>query len=321
MYSDTVVRKPLLHNFNVLILMLFIMASIFFYMDLSDTTVAMFLFFLNEDSDTGGSLIRLGSSLIFSISLIAGLVLISFLKNKTQTRVIWSILTLLFLSFFYLFDLSLTFIQSKIWFLITQGLGTTLYISAIAIAISTVIAMVAAIAKLSDNGIAYGIASFYTSLFRGLPLLIQIYLIYVGLPQLGFIIDAVPAGIAALSLCYGAYMTEIFRAGIQSLPRGQWEAARALGLSSGVTLRKIILPQAIPLVIPPIGNQFIAMLKDSSLVSVIGVWELMYLARTTGNQTFQHMEMLITAALIYWMITIMLEVVQAKIEKVYHYAK
>lgn len=321
MYSDTVVRKPLLHNFNVLILMLFIMASIFFYMDLSDTTVARFLFFLNEDSDTGGSLIRLGSSLIFSISLIAGLVLISFLKNKTQTRVIWSILTLLFLSFFYLFDLSLTFIQSKIWFLITQGLGTTLYISAIAIAISTVIAMIAAIAKLSDNGIAYGIASFYTSLFRGLPLLIQIYLIYVGLPQLGFIIDAVPAGIAALSLCYGAYMTEIFRAGIQSLPRGQWEAARALGLSSGVTLRKIILPQAIPLVIPPIGNQFIAMLKDSSLVSVIGVWELMYLARTTGNQTFQHMEMLITAALIYWMITIMLEVVQAKIEKVYHYAK
>lgn len=321
MLSDTVVRKPLLHNFNVLILLLLIMGSMFFYIDLSDTTFAKFLFFINEDAEQSGSFIRLGSSVILSIFIIVGLVLISFLKHKTQTRVIWAVLTLLFFSFFYLFDLSITFIQSKIWFLITQGLGTTLYISVISIIISTIIAMIAAIAKLSDNGIAYGIASFYTSLFRGLPLLIQIYLIYVGLPQLGFVIDAIPAGIAALSLCYGAYMAEIFRAGIQSLPRGQWEAARALGLGPNVILRKIILPQAIPLVIPPIGNQFISMLKDSSLVSVIGVWELMYLARTAGNQTFQHMEMLITAALIYWLITIFLEVIQAKIEKVYHYAK
>jgi len=321
MYSDTVVRKPLLHNFNVLILLLFIIGSMFFYIDLSDTSFARLIFFLNEDGETGGSIVRIGSSIIFSLLLIVGLVLISFLENKTQTRVIWGILTLLFFSFFYLFDLSISFIQSKIWFLITQGLGTTLYISAISIAISTVIAMIAAIAKLSDNGIAYGIASFYTSLFRGLPLLIQIYLIYVGLPQLGFVIDAIPAGIMALSLCYGAYMAEIFRAGIQSLPRGQWEAARALGLGPRVIMRKIILPQAIPLIIPPIGNQFIAMLKDSSLVSVIGVWELMYLARTAGNQTFQHMEMLITAALIYWMITILLEIAQAKIEKAYHYAR
>ena len=183
--------------------------------------------------------------------------------------------------------------------------------------IATVIAIVGAIAKLSNNGFAYAIASFYTSLFRGLPLLLQVYLIYKGLPQLGFMVDAIPSGIAALSLCYGAYMTEIFRAGIQSIPKGQWEASRALGFKSGLILRKIILPQSIPIIVPPTGNQFIAMLKDSSLVSVLGIWELMYLAKTLGQRDFRHMEMLLTAAMIYWGLTIILEMIQARIERKY----
>ena len=177
--------------------------------------------------------------------------------------------------------------------MISKGLFTTIYISAVSIVIATAIAIVGAIAKLSNNGFAYAIASFYTSLFRGLPLLLQVYLIYKGLPQLGFMVDAIPSGIAALSsLCYGAYMTEIFRAGIQSIPKGQWEASRALGFKSGLILRKIILPQSIPIIVPPTGNQFIAMLKDSSLVSVLGIWELMYLAKTLGQRDFRHMEML-----------------------------
>jgi His/Glu/Gln/Arg/opine family amino acid ABC transporter permease subunit len=100
------------------------------------------------------------------------------------------------------------------------------------------------LAKLSSNGIAQGIAHFYTSLFRGLPLLMQIYMIYLGLPQLGYVVDAVPTGIAALSLCYGAYMTEIFRAGIESIPKGQWEAARALGMRPVSVMTRIILPQS-----------------------------------------------------------------------------
>ncbi len=128
-------------------------------------------------------------------------------------------------------------------------------------------------------------------------------------------VDAVPAGITALSLCYGAYMTEIFRAGIQSIPRGQWEASRALGFKFSLIMRKIILPQAVPIIVPPTGNQFIAMLKDSSLVSVLGVWELMYLARTLGQRDFRHMEMLLTAAMIYWALTIVLEVIQARLKK------
>ena len=146
-----------------------------------------------------------------------------------------------------------------------------------------------------------------------------VYLIYLGMPQMGYVVNAVPAGIAALSLCYGAYMTEIFRAGIESISRGQWEGARALGFRFSPTMRMIILPQAVPLIIPPTGNQFIAMLKDSSLVSVIGVWELMFLAKKLGAKTFQHLEMLITVAIIYWMMTIVLETIQARIES--HYRK
>ena len=124
----------------------------------------------------------------------------------------------------------LRLVQRKIGFLITQGVTTTLFISAISIAVATVIALAGAIAKLSRNGVIYGLATFYTSLFRGLPLLMQIYIIYLGLPQVGYVIGAIPAGILALSLCYGAYMTEIFRAGIESIDRGQSEAATALGL-------------------------------------------------------------------------------------------
>ena len=236
------------------------------------------------------------------------------LPLRQQVWLVWGELALLILMFFYSFDLSFAFIQRKLPFLITQGLVTTLYISAVSITIATVLALLGAVAKLSSNGIAQGIAHFYTSLFRGLPLLMQIYMIYLGLPQLGYVVDAVPTGIAALSLCYGAYMTEIFRAGIESIPKGQWEAARALGMRPTSVMTRIILPQSMRVIIPPTGNQFISMLKDSSLVSVVGVWELMYLARTQGQTEFRHIEMMVTASLIYWLISIVLELLQKRIE-------
>lgn len=236
------------------------------------------------------------------------------LPRNWQVVGVWVELFALLMLFFYSFDLSFAFIAKKIGFLISQGVITTLYISVISIAIATVIALVGAIAKLSKNGVIYGFATFYTSLFRGLPLLMQIYIIYLGLPQVGYVISAVPAGILALSLCYGAYMTEIFRAGIESISRGQTEGATALGLSPGQTMALVILPQAMRVIIPPTGNQFIAMLKDSSLISVVGVWELMYLARTQGQTEFRHIEMLITASMIYWILSITLEFMQSRIE-------
>jgi polar amino acid transport system permease protein len=237
------------------------------------------------------------------------------LPSRWQVRAVWLELLVLLVVFFYSFDLSFAFIRRKIWILLSIGLVNTLLISACSIVLASVLALAGAIAKLSGNGVLVGVATFYTSLFRGIPLLMQIYLIYLGLPQVGIVVDAIPAGIAALALCYGAYMTEIFRAGIESIPIGQWEAARALGLKPADTLVRVILPQAMRVIIPPTGNQFIAMLKDSSLVSVVGVWELMYLARTEGQTEFRHMEMMLTASAIYWLFSIMLEMIQARIER------
>jgi polar amino acid transport system permease protein len=258
--------------------------------------------------------LRLGTALVLALMVMANIRALAFLPRAAQVWAVWAELFVLLMAFFWSFDLSFSFIARKIGFLITQGVAMTLYISALSILIATVIALVGAVAKMSKNGVIYGLASFYTSLFRGLPLLMQIYIIYLGLPQVGYVIGAVPAGVLALSLCYGAYMTEIFRAGIESIPRGQSEGATALGLAPAQSMVLVILPQAMRIIIPPTGNQFIAMLKDSSLVSVVGVWELMYLARTQGQTEFRHIEMLITASMIYWLLSIGLEYAQSRIE-------
>ena len=318
MIQDTVTEDILLRKPQFVALLFAIIFVLFFVFDPSQSVMGRLLEPALGDPAESGFYGRFATSFMLSALLVLNLVVISFIPHfRFQVIVVWIQLLVLFLTFFYSFDLSFGFIRSKIWFMVTQGIFTTLYVSAISIVIASFIAIIGAIAKMSSNGFAYAIASFYTSFFRGLPLLMQVYLIYLGFPQIGYVIDAVPAGIIALSLCYGAYMTEIFRAGISSIDSGQWEGSRALGFKFGLTMRKIILPQSIPLIIPPTGNQFIAMLKDSSLVSVIGVWELMFLARTLGNKTFNHMEMLITAAMLYWMMTMVLEIIQSRIERKY----
>ena len=321
MFVDTVIEDKALHKPVFLIGLSIAVLAIFFAFNFTNTIFGEFLSPVIGNPKESGFFGRLVVSFVLTILFVGNLLLISFTRLKIQILIVWIELFLLFLAFAYSFDLEIAYIfsgsPSKIGLMISKGLFTTIYISAVSIVIATAIAIVGAIAKLSNNGFAYAIASFYTSLFRGLPLLLQIYLIYMGLPQLGFMIDAIPSGIAALSLCYGAYMTEIFRAGIQSIPKGQWEASRALGFPFSLILRKIILPQSIPLIIPPTGNQFIAMLKDSSLVSVLGIWEIMFLAKKLGAKDFNHLEMLLTAAMIYWLLTIILEMIQARIERKY----
>jgi polar amino acid transport system permease protein len=213
--------------------------------------------------------------------------------------------------------------------IILQGAGATLGVSLASIAIATVLALFGSIARLSSSAIAQGIAGFYVSVLRGTPLLIQIFIIYFGLPQIGtqlikfgypnlgrlLIMDAIPAGILALSLNYGAYMTEIFRAGLQSIGYGQREAAVALGMTPWQVLRRIILPQAIRIIIPDVGNQFIAMQKDSALVSVMGVWEITYLATRYAKKDSKYMEMFLLAAAAYWILTIVSSWFQSLIEK------
>ncbi len=199
--------------------------------------------------------------------------------------------------------------------IVLQGAGITLLLSVASIIGATILAVLGAIGRLSSNPVAYAVASFYVSLIRGTPLLVQIYLIYFALPQLGIVLPAIPAGILALSLNYGAYMTEIFRAGIQAVPRGQREAAQALGMPERLYMRRIVLPQAVRIVIPAIGNDFVAMLKDSALVSTITVHETLFLAQRLGRSTFEPVTALLIAALVYWALTIIFSVFQERLER------
>jgi polar amino acid transport system permease protein len=198
---------------------------------------------------------------------------------------------------------------------ILQGVSTTLFISGASIALATVLAAAGALGRLSPNAFFNAAASFYVSFFRGTPLLLQILFLYIGLPQAGIVLPAIPTGILALGFNYGAYMTEIFRAGIEAVPSGQVEAAKSLGMNGRTTFRRIVLPQAFRIVTPAIGNDFIAMLKDSSLVSVIGIQEILWRAQAAGRPTFQSMQTILVAALVYWTMTILFSVLQSRLER------
>jgi len=206
------------------------------------------------------------------------------------------------------------FIQSH-WFYIFNGVWLTILLSVLSIALATVLSLLGALGRLSRFAPAYALATFYISLIRGTPLLLQVVFFFLALPQLGIRLSGMSAGVLALGLNYGAYMTEIMRAGIQSVDAGQREAAQAMGMTQFQIMRYIVLPQALRLVIPPIGNQFIAMLKDTSLISVTGfVWELLWRAQKQGRANFRSLEALLIAAFCYWIITIIFSTFQAQIE-------
>jgi len=211
-------------------------------------------------------------------------------------------------------SLDWTFIQSH-WFFIFNGVWLTILLSVLSIILATVLSLLGALGRLSKSAPAYALATFYISLIRGTPLLLQVVFFFLALPQLGIRLSGLWAGVLALGLNYGAYMTEIMRAGIQSVDAGQREAAKSMGMSQFQIMRFIVLPQALRLVIPPIGNQFIAMLKDTSLISVTGfVWELLWRAQKQGRANFRSLEALLIAAVFYWIITIIFSAFQAQIE-------
>jgi polar amino acid transport system permease protein len=226
---------------------------------------------------------------------------------------VWVFLVVLLYSLLRRFNLDIPFMRHFLPF-IMAGAGLTMFVSAVSIVLATILALFGALGRLSKNPIANGVSGFYISLIRGTPLLVQIYIWYLGLPRLDIVLSAVPAGILALSVNYGAYMTEIFRAGIQAVSKGQYEAAEAMGMSRIQTLRRIVLPQAFRIVIPPIGNEFIAMMKDSSLVSLMGVWELTFRAGKIGRQYFRNIETFLIAAAFYWILTVVFQFLQGNLE-------
>lgn len=199
--------------------------------------------------------------------------------------------------------------------IVLQGVGITILLSVTSIVFATILAMFGALGRISVNPVLNAIASFYVSLIRGTPLLVQIFVIYFALPQLDIVLPAIACGIIALSLNYGAYMTEIFRAGIQAVPKGQREAAQALGMPGAQVFRRIVIPQAFRIVTPAIGNEFIAMLKDSALVSTISVHETLFLSQRLGRSALEPMTALLIAALVYWALTIVFTFFQAGIER------
>jgi polar amino acid transport system permease protein len=198
---------------------------------------------------------------------------------------------------------------------ILGGIPITIGVSVASIVFATLFALLGALGRLSTVAPIYSIATLYVSLVRGTPLVVQIFFVYAALPEFGIVLPAFVAGVFALSFNYGAYMTEVFRAGIQAIPRGQREAAAALGMTERDTMRRVVLPQAIRIVIPAVGNEFIAMIKDSALVSFVALQELFWRARTTGSAEFQQFTALMLAALVYWLLTIVFSLVQERLEK------
>jgi polar amino acid transport system permease protein len=191
-----------------------------------------------------------------------------------------------------------------------QGTVITLELTAGAVAMGIVIGLFMALMRLSDNRLFRGIAIAYIDFFRGTPLLVQILMVYFAVPQLlGF---QTPdnyqfiAGILAMGLNSGAYIAEIFRSGIQSIDRGQSEAARSLGMTQFQAMRYVILPQAFKRVIPPLGNEFIALLKDSSLVAIIALEDLMYTGKIIVGRTYQPFVIYLEVALFYLVMTLIL---------------
>jgi polar amino acid transport system permease protein len=199
--------------------------------------------------------------------------------------------------------------------LIVGSAWITIVVCIASILLAIFMAVLGALGRLSRNPLVNGLASLYVSFVRGTPLLVQIYFIYFALPALGIILPALPAGILALGFNYGAYMTEIFRAGIQAVPPGQREAAEALGMPERLVMRRVILPQATRIVTPAIGNEFIAMIKDSALVSIIGVREVLWNAETSGRPRQNTLEAFVIAALVYWVLTIIFSFFQERLEK------
>jgi polar amino acid transport system permease protein len=220
---------------------------------------------------------------------------------------------------------------------IARGLTFTLVMAAGGIVLAIALALVGALGRLSRNPVAYGLSGFYTSFFRGTPLIVQLFLFYLAMPQTAqnlldkfpnflpttfddfFTWSAFQVGILVLGLNYGAYMTEIFRAGIQSVSHGQAEAADALGMTYRQKMRRVVLPQAFRVVIPPTGNEFIAMMKDTALVSVLGQsiesMELFRRAQLMGNRDVRPTEALVTAAALYWALTAVFTFFQSRLER------
>ena len=218
---------------------------------------------------------------------------------------------------------------SRYWSLYLIGAQNTILLALIAVMLGTCFGLVIAMCRISKNKAFRFIGTAYVEFIRGTPLLVQLYIIYYGLQAVGIRFPDIPfmtallginfsdfmSGVITMGMNSAAYVCEIFRSGIQSVDVGQMEAGRSLGLSYGKTLQHIIIPQAVRNVLPALGNEFVVVIKESSIVSIIGIADLMYKANTVRGNTFQPFEPLLVAAVVYFLMTFPLSKLLAYIER------
>ncbi|PPB47915.1 amino acid ABC transporter permease [Arthrobacter pityocampae] len=206
-------------------------------------------------------------------------------------------------------------LRTSFWPMLSGGLTGTIPLSLASFAIGLALALVVALMRISGQPVLAGIARFYVSVIRGTPLLVQLFVIFYGMPSIGVTLDPWPSAIIAFSLNVAGYAAEILRAAILSVPKGQWEAGHTIGMSRTLTLRRVILPQAARVSVPPLSNTFISLVKDTSLASLILVTELFREAQQIAAYSQQFMLIYMEAAAIYWVFCLVLSSGQTVLEK------
>jgi len=206
-------------------------------------------------------------------------------------------------------------ISSSLWPLLRGALTGTIPLTLASFVLGLALGLVVALMRLSRVRVVSGIARAYVSVIRGTPLLVQLFVIFYGLPSVGVTIDPWPSAIIAFSANVGGYAAEVIRAAIQSVPKGQWEAAHMIGMSNRLALRRIILPQAARVSVPPLSNTFISLVKDTSLASLILVTELFRRAQEIATASGEFMTLYVEAAVIYWVICLFLSSGQSVLER------
>jgi cystine transport system permease protein len=205
--------------------------------------------------------------------------------------------------------------RSSFWPILRGGLTGTIPLTLMSFVLGLALALVLALMRISGQPILSGIARAYISVIRGTPLLVQLFVVFYGLPSIGVVIPPWPSAVIAFSLNVAGYAAEIIRASILSVPKGQWEAGHTIGMSRRRTLRRIILPQAARVSVPPLSNTFISLVKDTSLASLILVTELFREAQQIAAFSEEFMLLYLEAALVYWVFCLVLAVGQDALEK------
>ncbi|VFT17578.1 amino acid ABC transporter permease [Pseudomonas aeruginosa] len=196
------------------------------------------------------------------------------------------------------------------WPFLLQGAMYTVLFAAVSMVLGLILGFSVAVVRVTKVPVVSQIAAVYVSAFRGTPLLVQIFVLYYGLPSVGIEFTPVTAGILALTLNVAAYLSESMRGAILGIDKGQWEAGLSVGLTWGQTLWNIITPQALRLAVPSLSNSLISLIKDTSLISVITVTELMLATKEVIAETFQPLPLYLAAAGIYWLLSALFERVQ-----------